>query len=257
MAHSDTVSTLAGGWSDTGRRIALARQVLTLARRACPPEHRLELVLASDIAAERTSAARVVIHGPDAIARLLWPPSPGALGEAYLRGDLDIEGDICTAIDAGQALDLRRLGRGLPLLARLILELRQGDRPAPGLQRRARLSGRRHSRARDLAAVRFHYDVGNDFYALWLDRRLVYSCAYFETPETSLDEAQETKLDLICRKLGLRPGMRFLDIGCGWGSLVAVVQLGMIRLVWAFASGWYIAIVFTPIHNFFAARIPK
>jgi cyclopropane-fatty-acyl-phospholipid synthase len=68
--------------------------------------------------------------------------------------------------------------------------------------------------------VRFHYDVGNDFYALWLDRRLVYSCAYFETPETSLDDAQEAKLDLICRKLRLEQGMRLLDIGCGWGSLV-------------------------------------
>src|SRR2546429_429217 len=70
----------------------------------------------------------------------------------------------------------------------------------------ARLGGARPSRARDRAAIRFHYDVGNEFYALWLDRRLVYSCAYFETPETSLDDAQEAKLDLICRKLALRPG---------------------------------------------------
>jgi cyclopropane-fatty-acyl-phospholipid synthase len=82
------------------------------------------------------------------------------------------------------------------------------------------LSGRRHSRARDIAAVRFHYDVGNQFYALWLDRRLTYSCAYFDSADTTLDEAQEAKLDLICRKLGLRSGMRLLDIGCGWGSLV-------------------------------------
>jgi cyclopropane fatty-acyl-phospholipid synthase-like methyltransferase len=74
--------------------------------------------------------------------------------------------------------------------------------------------------ARDLAAIRFHYDVGNNFYALWLDERLVYTCAYFETRETPLEEAQEAKLDLICRKLRLRPGMRLLDIGCGWGALV-------------------------------------
>lgn len=71
-----------------------------------------------------------------------------------------------------------------------------------------------------MAAVRFHYDVGNEFYALWLDHRLTYSCAYFETPDTTLDEAQEAKLDLICRKLGLAAGMRLLDIGAGWGSLV-------------------------------------
>ena len=101
------------------------------------------------------------------------------------------------------------------------MELRRGAAPAPPLRRVARLSGRRHSRARDLAAVRFHYDVGNDFYALWLDRRLVYSCAYFGTDASSLDAAQEAKLDLICRKLRLEPGMRLLDIGCGWGSLVA------------------------------------
>ena len=220
MARSDPVGVAAVGWRDTGRRVALARHVLTLARRAFPPEHRLELVLATDVETERTGPARIVVSGPDALARLLWPPSPGALGEAYLRGDLDIEGDIWAAIATGQSFDLRRLGRDLARLARLVIELRQGARPAREPRRRARLSGRRHSRARDLAAVRFHYDVGNDFYALWLDRRLVYSCAYFETPETTLDKAQEAKLDLICRKLRLEPGMRLLDIGCGWGSLV-------------------------------------
>jgi cyclopropane-fatty-acyl-phospholipid synthase len=161
-----------------------------------------------------------VIAGPDALARMLWPPSADALGEAYLRGDIDIEGDIWAAVDAGRSFDLRRLRRDLPRLARLGLELRRGAAPAPSLRRSAQLSGQRHSRARDLAAVRFHYDVGNDFYALWLDQRRVYSCAYFETPETSLDDAQEAKLDLICRKLRLEPGMRLLDIGCGWGSLV-------------------------------------
>jgi len=82
------------------------------------------------------------------------------------------------------------------------------------------MRGPRHSPARDLAAIRFHYDVGNAFFGLWLDRRLTYSCAYFETPETTLDTAQEAKLELICRKLRLRLGMRLLDIGCGWGSLV-------------------------------------
>jgi cyclopropane-fatty-acyl-phospholipid synthase len=73
---------------------------------------------------------------------------------------------------------------------------------------------------RDAAAVRFHYDVGNNFYKLWLDRRMVYSCAYFQSPDDSLDVAQEAKLDLICRKLRLKPGERLLDIGCGWGGLI-------------------------------------
>ena len=202
------------------QRLAAARQVLTLLRRALPSDGRLELTLASDSGPGRAAPARVLVSGPDAVARMLWPPSPDAFGEAYLRGDIDIEGDVSAAVDAGRSMDLRRLARAVPHLARLALELRRGMGSSPTLRRRARLSGRRHSRARDMAAVRFHYDIGNEFYALWLDRRLVYSCAYFETPDTTLDDAQEAKLDLICRKLRLAPGMRLLDIGCGWSSLV-------------------------------------
>jgi cyclopropane-fatty-acyl-phospholipid synthase len=219
MARTETTAATATA-TTSQRRVAVARQVLDLLRRTLPANTPLELALADDAGAEPPQTpARIVVRGPDALARLLWPPSADALGEAYLRGDIDIEGDIWTALDAGGALNLRRLGRVLPRLARLGWELRRGAAPAPRLKRVARLSGRCHSRARDLAAVRFHYDVGNDFFALWLDRRLVYSCAYFETPATSIDAAQEAKLDLICRKLRLEPGMRVLDIGCGWGSL--------------------------------------
>jgi cyclopropane-fatty-acyl-phospholipid synthase len=82
------------------------------------------------------------------------------------------------------------------------------------------LKGKRHSIERDRQAVTYHYDVSNDFYALFLDKNLIYSCAYFQTPEEALDIAQERKLDYICRKLRLRPGQRLLDIGCGWGGLV-------------------------------------
>lgn len=222
MAQSDTVDAQDGrARTDTiGRRQVLARQILAAARAALPADSPLELTLAGDVDGPPRTPVRVVIAGPDALARLLWPPSPDALGEAYLRGDIEIEGDIWAAVDAGRSFDLRRLGADLPRLARLVLRLRRGAAPAPRLRRIARLTGRRHSRARDLAAVRFHYDVGNEFYALWLDRRLVYSCAYFETPATSLDDAQEAKLDLVCRKLRLGPGLRLLDIGCGWGSLV-------------------------------------
>jgi len=219
MARSEIVLTTTAATAE--RRAAAARQILDLLRRAIPASCPLELALAADARREpRRTPARIVVDGPDALARVLWPPSADALGEAYLRDDIDIEGDIRIAMDAGRALDLRRLGRRLPSLVRLGLAIRHGSAPAHRLNRVARLSGRRHSRARDLAAVRFHYDVGNDFFALWLDRRLVYSCAYFATPESTLDEAQETKLDLICRKLRLQPGVRLLDIGCGWGSLV-------------------------------------
>jgi cyclopropane-fatty-acyl-phospholipid synthase len=216
MALSDP----AGGPASPDRRLSLARDTLALLRRALPADSQVELVLAGDAATGLSTPARVVIAGSDALARLLWLPTGDALGEAYLRGDLDIEGDIWAAVDAGRSFDLRRLGADLPRLARLALRLRRGAAPAPKLRRRARLVGPRHSRARDLAAVRFHYDVGNEFFALWLDRRLAYSCAYFETPDTSLDQAQEAKLDLTCRKLRLGPGTRLLDIGCGWGSLV-------------------------------------
>ena len=220
MARSDAVRRQVLRGDGASRRLAAAREALALVRRTLATNGAVELVLAEDAPAERSAAARIVVAGPDALARILWPPSTDALGEAYLRGDVDIEGDIWAAIDAGRSFDVRRLGRSLPRLARLGVELRRGAAPGRRLRRTARLSGRRHSVARDMAAVRFHYDVGNEFYSLWLDRRLAYSCAYFETPETTLDAAQEAKLDLICRKLRLEPGMRLLDIGCGWGSLV-------------------------------------
>ena len=201
------------------RRDRLASEILDGLRAAIAPDAGLRLEMAGT-SGDGATGTRVVVNGPDALARLVWPPSTDALGEAYLRGDIDIVGDIWTAIDAGRSFGLRRIARRLPRLARGALELRRGVGPGPPLRRRARLTGRRHSPARDMAAVRFHYDVGNEFYELWLDKRLTYSCAYFDTPDTSLDDAQEAKLDLICRKLRLAPGMRMLDIGAGWGSLV-------------------------------------
>src|SRR5262249_30932504 len=86
--------------------------------------------------------------------------------------------------------------------------------------RQATMSGEIHSLERDLKAVTFHYNVSNDFYSLWLDRRMVYSCAYFGAANEDLDTAQERKLDYLCRKLRLKPGERLLDIGCGWGALI-------------------------------------
>lgn len=123
-----------------------------------------------------------------------------ALGEAFVEGYIDIVGPIGDAIRAAESL-ARRLG---------------GDKKG----RMPLLLRNSHSKKTDSAAVRYHYDVSNDFYALWLDPRMVYSCAYFKTGEETLELAQEQKLDHICRKLRLEPGERFLDIGCGWGALV-------------------------------------
>ena len=128
----------------------------------------------------------------------------GRLAQAYVEGELGVDGRIADVLRVGIAL-AERIGN-LPLLRRA----------APLL---ARLP-RRHSRRADAAAVRYHYDVSNDFYGLWLDRHMIYSCAYFATGNEDLDTAQQQKLDHICRKLRLQPGDRLLDIGCGWGGLL-------------------------------------
>lgn len=170
---------------------------------------------------------RLVLHHDASLRALLWPPDDLTAGEAYVHGDVDVEGDLVAA--------LHLLGRadvvGLTVADRVAIGRRLLALPRPPRRdrsRRARLHGRRHSPARDRDAIRFHYDLGNDFFRLFLDDALVYSCAYF-TPQdlagdvragdVALERAQRRKLELVCRKLDLRPGMRMLDVGCGWGSL--------------------------------------
>ena len=156
---------------------------------------------------------------------MLLPPSELSIVEAYLFGDIDIEGDIEAAATLGDVAARRLSSAGAAVdLARHVLAL-ENDAPPPAMRdahvaRRLFKFGRIHSQGRDEHAVRFHYDVGNDFYALWLDRQMVYSCAYFERGDESLDSAQTAKLEYVCRKLRLAPGERLLDIGCGWGALV-------------------------------------
>lgn len=164
----------------------------------------------------------IVLRHPGALRAMALPPSQLALGEAFLRGDFSVEGDLIAATALGDRLLTPQLSLAQwYTLARLLLTLPTRMASGPLSPRGAgHLRGNRHSRHRDRAAVTSHYDVGNDFYALWLDRRMVYSCAYFPTGAEDLDSAQEAKLDLICRKLRLQPGERLLDIGCGWGGLI-------------------------------------
>ncbi len=173
--------------------------------------------------AERGQPVRftLVLNHPGALRTMFWPPGELPLAEAYIHDDFDIEGSIEDVFPLADHLLGRhrstseRLRQGRRLLS--LPNARRGARPG---REAAKLRGTRHSKVRDRRAVTYHYDVPGEFYALWLDRRMVYSCAYFATPDEDLDSAQERKLDYICRKLRLRPGERVLDIGCGWGGLV-------------------------------------
>jgi cyclopropane-fatty-acyl-phospholipid synthase len=166
--------------------------------------------------------ATVVLNRPSALREMLSEGSEVALGEAYLDEAFDVEGDMEAAFELADIIAAQTRGWSQTLsLANLLYHLPEG----PSANRRAkdreaRLNGAKNSPGRDRKAIRFHYDISNAFYALWLDPRMVYSCAYFENEETGLEEAQVRKLDLICRKLGLKPGERLLDVGCGWGGLL-------------------------------------
>ena len=153
----------------------------------------------STISPQDRAKIHLTLKSPQAISSLVRP-TLGKIAKAYVEGQIDIEGDPRDTIAIGE---------------RLVSEA------AGTYQRRSAVfNWWRHTRPSDRRAIQHHYDVGNEFYGLWLDRNRVYSCAYFKNPDDSLDLAQEQKLDHICRKLQLKPGERFLDIGCGWGALM-------------------------------------
>ncbi len=168
---------------------------------------------------EQDPAFCFVLNRPEALAAILSAADELALAEAYLRDDFDVEGNMEAAFGVGEHL-LNRSRRPSPkpyLVGALAGTPGDGDHRGASP---AALEGTVHSRERDRAAISYHYDLSPDFYALWLDHRMVYSCAYFLTGNDNLDTAQEQKLDYICRKLRLQPGESLLDIGCGWGGLV-------------------------------------
>jgi cyclopropane-fatty-acyl-phospholipid synthase len=138
---------------------------------------------------------------------------------AYVAGDLDVEGDIFAGLSLRDRLPEVRLTpkQVLAALREVGVKALRPLRPPP---EEARLHGRRHTIERDRAAVQHHYDVSNDFYRLVLGPSLTYSCAVFSNDADSLETAQANKYQLVSRKLGLRSGMRLLDVGCGWGGMV-------------------------------------
>jgi cyclopropane-fatty-acyl-phospholipid synthase len=170
----------------------------------------------------------VVARSRRALRRLLWQPGELGLAQAYVTGEIDVEGDLAQGLRAMWAaarerhlhpprLGFAELARAAGTAALLGAA---GPRP-PAPVSQARLRGGLHSKARDRAAISHHYDLSNDFYRLLLDETMAYSCGYWtgDEPDVTPAGAQRAKLELICRKLALTPGARLLDIGCGWGSL--------------------------------------
>ncbi|MGB3684339.1 MAG: cyclopropane-fatty-acyl-phospholipid synthase family protein [Ornithinimicrobium sp.] len=184
-------------------------------------------------------APLVRLRSADALRRLLWHPGELGAAQAYVTGELDVDGDLGEALRTVRATLAERGVRSLrptpAMLAkgtRLAREFGILGRPLPPPRTQAQMGGRLHSLRRDSSAISFHYDLSNDFYEAILDQQMAYSSAYVTDPDVdinaglesssyTLEDGQRDKLDLICRKVGLdrATGMRLIDIGCGWGSL--------------------------------------
>src|SRR5215218_7484247 len=161
---------------------------------------------------------RFTVRSPAAFAHALRAPGQLGLGRAYVSGEIEVDDvdEVLDLLDSWQPPPLDRATRGrLALAAARATGLRLPPRPP---QSELRPRGRRHSRERDARAVRHHYDLPAEFFALFLDTSMTYSCGLFSRGASTLEEAQEAKLELVCQKLGLQPGDRVLDVGCGWGS---------------------------------------
>ena len=164
--------------------------------------------------------ATLVFRSPDALRRILTAPGELGLGRAYVAGDLDVEGDIFDVLSTLRSR-FATASVGPRDIARLVhVAGLDALKPLAPPEEEAHLHGLRHSRERDAAAIAHHYDVSNAFYRLVLGPSMTYSCAVWSSPDDTLEAAQAAKHELICRKLGLREGMRLLDIGCGWGGMV-------------------------------------
>jgi len=171
-------------------------------------------------------AVTLIVRDPALVRDMVLHRDPLRLAEAYFQDRLDVEGDLYAALalkDHFQSMKLSLGERAVLLFSALSPDASppaRGGTAGESSYLKTRRLWPAHSKAANRQAIAYHYDVSNAFYRLWLDERMIYSCAYFETPDDSLDQAQRNKLEHICRKLRLKPGERLLDIGCGWGALL-------------------------------------
>ena len=176
-------------------------------------------------------APALVVRNRRAVRRLLWKPGELGLARAWVAGDLEIEGDLYEALDLMSTLVWER-GEDARTLTQALREPQVRAAawglvklagvpwpPSPPGEEVRRARTHLHTKRSDRRAISHHYDVGNDFYEIVLGPSMVYSCAYWPSPDATLEEAQRDKLDLVCQKLALTAGQRLLDVGCGWGSM--------------------------------------
>jgi len=199
----------------------VARSVAASIRAALDPDAPVQVEACGSLAGPPDATVRLIVHDA-ALPHLARAPGELGFARAYVEGSLDVEGDLVALVRARA----RTGGVQLPLRDRLALLRAVGPDPwrrapaIPAEEAPPPTRGGRHSRRRDDRAISHHYDAGNAFYELLLGPSMVYSCAYPGAEDDTLETAQYDKLELVCRKLALRPGMRLLDVGCGWGSLV-------------------------------------
>ena len=187
------------------------------------------------VAGQAESGAAIELKSPKALSYLLTAPGSLGLARAYVSGELDVEGDLYEVLSQLWSDNIAAITWRDRLNTLSALDprgLRWVEPPESEIGARRLLNGLRHSKARDAEAIHHHYDVSNQFYEYILGESMTYTCACYPSESSTLEEAQFHKYDLVCRKLGLQPGMRLLDVGCGWGGMVrhAVEHYGVTAL---------------------------
>ncbi len=201
------------------RTTAVSRAVIDLLTGLVGPKPPVRIELWDGTVLGPETPTRVVVRTPEATRRVLFRPGELGFARAYVAGEIDVEGDIFDALDLRSHLGVQAVTPTVLRAAATLLRL-LGPLPPPPPTAETRPRGRRHSRARDAAAITHHYDLSNAFYRQVLGAAMTYSCGLWAAPDVGLAAAQDAKHELVCRKLGLRAGMRLLDVGCGWGSLL-------------------------------------